>query len=123
MQVGVGLLLVSATVLNRYGPGELLRIEPADINKGRFDAESLAMVVSRVADSIKVLNCLPRAIVLREALRQNGVAAEVVISANYLQTFQGHAWVRTPHGTFFNEEGLQSWITLPLCNSTDTHEA
>ncbi|QED28768.1 hypothetical protein FRD01_16290 [Microvenator marinus] len=123
MQVGVGLLLVSATVLNRYGPGELLRLEPADIGTGRLDAESLAKVVSRVADSIKVLNCLPRAIVLREILRQNGVVAEVVISATYLQTFQGHAWVRTPHGNFFNEEGLQPWIKLPLCNEADTHEA
>ena len=115
VDIGIALMLASTTVLNRYAPGELLRLAPAEIGARGFDPVLLAGLVERIADALRVENCLPRALALREVLRQNGVNAQVVLSVSYGGTFHGHAWVSTPnHGRFFHKDGLVPWVTLPV---------
>lgn len=117
-RLGVALLLASATVINRFSPGELLHLLPEEIGKGYIPPKVLAREVQEIANQMRINNCLPRAIALREALRSNGIDAKVLVGATYDREFWGHAWVNTVDGQeFYRQKGLMPWLTLPVSSS------
>lgn len=115
-KLGIGLLLIGASLVNRYASGELLTLEPLAIGSGGLDSERIADEVERISRALNIKNCLPRAVVLRDVLRKNGVDAVVHIGAAYEKQFWGHAWIKTANAEYMKEGELQTWLVLPLRN-------